>query len=220
MSKFDRNYTKWTKEAIDDFLDDNPSYKKMRKKIEVDEDGSIHIKGTMMIFKNAVTSWKDSRYFTEGKLKLDPRKYKDPKRKDTLAGKLGMKSPRSKKYDKKKNEERMSFDAYLAEDELIELWKQGKLDEAPIQAKGWTQASVSKFGKTIGKDPQEHGFFDACVARMSPKEGFDADKAKRFCASIKDASYGSAYWRGKDKPKKEIEKQTKEKPFKKQLKKK
>jgi hypothetical protein len=130
MSKFDRNYTKWTKEAIDDFLDDNPSYKKMRKKIEVDEDGSIHIKGTMMIFKNAVTSWKDSRYFTEGKLKLDPRKYKDPKRKDTLAGKLGMKSPRSKKYDKKKNEERMSFDAYLAEDELIELWKQGKLDES------------------------------------------------------------------------------------------
>ena len=105
------------------------------------------------------------------------------------------------------------FEEFLAEDELIELWKQGKLDEAPIQAKGWSQKSVEKFGKTVGKSPTEHGFFDACVSRMSPKEGFGKDKAKRFCASIKDAAYGSAMWRGKGKPKKEIAKQTKAKQF-------
>ena len=90
---------------------------------------------------------------------------------------------------------------------------EGLMSEAPIQAKGWTQASVSKFGKTIGKDPQEHGFFDSCVSRMEGKKGFDDDKAKRFCASVKDASYGSSFWRGKDKPKKDIETDVKEKPF-------
>ena len=94
-----------------------------------------------------------------------------------------------------------------------------KVNEAPIAAKGWTQKSVSKFGKTVGKDPQEHGFFDACVTRMSGKEGFDGDKAKGFCASVKDASYGSAHWRGKGKSKKDIASDTKKNKFKKQLKK-
>lgn len=89
------------------------------------------------------------------------------------------------------------------------------LSEAPIGSKGWTQKSVEKFGKTIGKSPKEHGFFDACVSRMKGKKGFDEQKAKGFCASLKDASYGSAYWRGKDKPKKEIERDVKELPFKK-----
>jgi hypothetical protein len=91
------------------------------------------------------------------------------------------------------------------------------LNEAPIGAKGWTQKSVEKFGKTIGKSPKETGFFDACVKRMKGKKGFDEDKAKGFCASLKDASWGSAYWRGKDKPKKEIKRDVKERPFKKQL---
>jgi len=113
----------------------------------------------------------------------------------------------------------ITFDEFLNEDELIKLWESGKLDEAPIAAKGWTQKSVSKFGKTIGKDPQEHGFFDACVTRMSGKEGFDGKKAKGFCASVKDASYGSAHWRGKGKSKKEIATDVKEKPFSKKLKK-
>jgi len=61
-----------------------------------------------------------------------------------------------------------------------------ELDEAPLASKGWTQKSIEKFGKTIGKDPTEHGFFDACVSRMESKEGFDKDKAKGFCAAIKD----------------------------------
>ncbi len=87
------------------------------------------------------------------------------------------------------------------------------LNEAPIGSKGWTQKSISKFGKTIGKSPKEHGFFDACVSRMEGKKGFDSGKAKGFCASIKDASYGSSMWRGKGKTKKEIKAGVKEKPF-------
>ena len=87
------------------------------------------------------------------------------------------------------------------------------LNEAPIGSKGWTQKSVSKFGKTIGKDPKEHGFFDACVSRMQGKKGFDEQKAKGFCASLKDASYGSSMWRGKDKPKKDIKADVKKKKF-------
>ena len=95
----------------------------------------------------------------------------------------------------------------------IQGMTEGLLFESPIQVKGWTQSSVEKFGKTIGKNPQQHGFFDACVSRMEGKKGFDSDKAKRFCASIKDASYGSAFWRGKGKKKKDIEKDVKKKPF-------
>ncbi len=91
------------------------------------------------------------------------------------------------------------------------------LNEAPVGSKGWTQSSVEKFGKTIGKDPEGHGFFDACVKRMEVKEGFNKEKAQGFCASVKDASYGSPMWRGKDKSKKDIKKDTKEVKFKKQL---
>ena len=87
------------------------------------------------------------------------------------------------------------------------------LNEAPIGSKGWTKSSVEKFGKTIGKDPQAHGFFDACVSRMQGKKGFDEKKAKGFCASLKDASYGSSMWRGKDKPKKEIKADVKKTQF-------
>lgn len=88
------------------------------------------------------------------------------------------------------------------------------LNEAPLAAKGWDASSVEKFGKTIGKDPTEHGFFDACVARMSGKEGFDEQKAKGFCASIKDKAYDSTHWRGKGKSKKDIKKDVKENPYK------
>jgi len=91
------------------------------------------------------------------------------------------------------------------------------LDEAPIASKGWTQASIQKFGKTIGKEPTEHGFFDACVKRMEGKKGFDNEKARGFCASIKDAAYNSPMWRGKGKSKKEIKSGTKEVQYKKKL---
>lgn len=80
------------------------------------------------------------------------------------------------------------------------------LNEAPIAAKGWTKKSVEKFGKTIGKKPTEKGFFDACVSHMKSKMG---DKAEGFCASLKDRAWDSPNWRGKDKTKKEVKKDTK-----------
>lgn len=86
------------------------------------------------------------------------------------------------------------------------------LKEAPLAAKGWTKKSAAKFGKTIGVKPGEHGFFDACVARMTDEMG--ESRAKGFCASIKDLHYGSTHWRGKEKSKKEIKKDVKAHPFK------
>ena len=74
------------------------------------------------------------------------------------------------------------------------------LNEAPIASKGWSQKSVAKFEKTIGKKADEKGFFDACVSRMEPKMG---ERAKGFCAAIKDAKHGSSHWRGKGKSEKE-----------------
>lgn len=88
------------------------------------------------------------------------------------------------------------------------------LVEKPIASKGWTKESIKKFAKTIGVGPGEHGFFDACVARMEPKMG---EQAKGYCASIKDSWYGSPNWRGKGKSKKDIKKDIKKNKFKKQL---
>lgn len=89
------------------------------------------------------------------------------------------------------------------------------LKEAPIATKGWTKESVKKFGNTIGKSPDEHGFFDACVNRMRDEMG---EKAEGFCAAVKDAHYGGSGWRGKGKSKKDIKKDVKATQFKKQLK--
>lgn len=93
------------------------------------------------------------------------------------------------------------------------------VNEAPIQAKGWTMQSIEKFEKTVGKKADSKGFFEACVGRMEPKMG---DLAKGFCASIKDAKFGSPMWRGKGKKPKEAKAQSKAQPFpkSKQLKKK
>lgn len=87
-----------------------------------------------------------------------------------------------------------------------------ELDEAPISTKGWTKDSVVKFGKTIGVSPDKKGFFDACVSRMKGKMG---DRAEGFCASLKDAYYGSVYWRGSGKTEKQVKKDVKEYPYKK-----
>jgi hypothetical protein len=88
-----------------------------------------------------------------------------------------------------------------------------EISEAPIAAKGWDDSSVEKFGKTIGKDPKDKGFFDACVLRMKGKEGFDEQKAKGFCASIKDKAYGDPHWRGKGKTKAQAKKDTSGKEY-------
>ena len=107
----------------------------------------------------------------------------------------------------------MRFERHLVEDELIEEY----LSEAPIASKGWTQKSVSKFGKTIGIQAGEKGFFNTCVNRMEGKKGFDSEKAKGFCASIKDSQAGSPNWRGKSKSKEQVKKDIKKDRFKKQL---
>lgn len=79
--------------------------------------------------------------------------------------------------------------------------------------KGWDEESVKKWGKTFKKNhgvaPDEKGFFDKCVNAMKDEDGWDEDKAKRFCAAIKSETMGSTYWRGKGKSKKEVEKDVK-----------
>lgn len=66
--------------------------------------------------------------------------------------------------------------------------------------KGWDRSSVKKFAETlsknIGKDVDEHGWFDACVLKMKKEMG---DGAKGFCASVKDEYMGQTKWRGGDK---------------------
>lgn len=72
--------------------------------------------------------------------------------------------------------------------------------------KGWTEKSVEKFAKSLaGKSATEKGFFDACVEKMTG----NIDEPEAFCASVKDSVWNTTYWRGKDKTKKEIEKQKK-----------
>ena len=82
------------------------------------------------------------------------------------------------------------------------------LNEAGFEKmpKGWTKKSVKKAGVTIAKDvgeksPKEKGFFQKCVEKMRG----DVDNPEGYCAALKDESYGSTYWRGKDKPKKQAQ---------------
>lgn len=84
------------------------------------------------------------------------------------------------------------------------------INEAPIKAKGWSQKSIAKFEKTIGKKADEKGFFDACVNRMEKHMG---EQAKGFCASLKDSKFNSPQWRGKDKTEKETKTDTEENQY-------
>lgn len=81
--------------------------------------------------------------------------------------------------------------------ETREYLDDDELSEKAIEAAGWGKSSVEKFGKTIGKSPSEEGFFDACVSRMSPKKGWDKEKAEGFCARLIDTAKGTTKWRGK-----------------------
>lgn len=78
--------------------------------------------------------------------------------------------------------------------------------------KGWTEESVIKLGKSLGIEPGDHGFFDACVLHFKGEMGEDV--AKGFCANVKDVFYGSTYWRGKGKEKDQISKDTSSHPLK------
>lgn len=62
--------------------------------------------------------------------------------------------------------------------------------------KGWTGKSIKKYAKSLtGKKGPQKGFFDKCVERMRGK----MDNPEAYCASIKDETTGSTYWRGKGK---------------------
>lgn len=61
--------------------------------------------------------------------------------------------------------------------------------------KGWDKSSIEKMGKTIGKDPGEHGFFAECVIHMKDQ----VDDPEGFCAKLIDTYKGTTKWRGKKK---------------------
>ena len=73
--------------------------------------------------------------------------------------------------------------------------------------KGWTKKSVKKAGTTLAKHvgkktPKDKGFFEKCVEKMKDK----MENPEGYCASLKDEAYGSTYWRGKNKSKKQTTK--------------
>lgn len=75
--------------------------------------------------------------------------------------------------------------------------------------KGWTAKSIKKAGTTLAKhvgekSPKEKGFFEKCVKRMKKHMA----NPEGYCASLKDEAYGSTYWRGKKKTKKQAAKDT------------
>jgi len=80
------------------------------------------------------------------------------------------------------------FEKYINEEEAEQLRKWGKT-----------------FGKNHGIMPGEKGFFDLCVKHMKD----NIDDPESYCARVLDAYYGSTYWRGKNKTKKEIKKDVK-----------
>jgi hypothetical protein len=95
----------------------------------------------------------------------------------------------------------MNIDRYL-----------NKIQEAGWEGmpKGWDEESIKKFAKSLVKGgAKKEGFFDACVKKMEDEKGFDKDRAKRFCAGIKDEVYDSTYWRGKGKTPQEVGKDVK-----------
>jgi desulfoferrodoxin-like iron-binding protein len=62
--------------------------------------------------------------------------------------------------------------------------------------KGWTHASIVKFGKSLVKGgATKEDFFKKCVEKMKGK----IDNPEGFCASVKDEAHGSTFWRGKGK---------------------
>lgn len=90
-------------------------------------------------------------------------------------------------------------------DDYLTYLKEAGFEGMP---KGWTKKSIKKSGmtlaKTVGeKSPKEKGFFKKCVKRMRKHMG---DGAEGYCASIKSHAFGSTYWRGKGKTKKQTEK--------------
>lgn len=84
-------------------------------------------------------------------------------------------------------------------DELLEVYL--KVDEKTgwqKYPKGWDKGSVIKFAESLKKGgATEHGFFDACVNKISPH----LDDPEGFCASVIDTVKGTTFWRSGNKKK-------------------
>ena len=107
-----------------------------------------------------------------------------------------MKNNNIDKYIGEQKEEKLDLLERIELRELIdftiELANDDELSEGAVQTAGWDKDSVAKFGKTIGKSPKEHGFFDACVSRMGSK----VKNPEGLCASLVDTYKGTTKWRG------------------------
>lgn len=80
--------------------------------------------------------------------------------------------------------------------------------------KGWSQKSLQKYMRTFSSKMKggvkAEGFFDKCVNKVKGR----LKNPEGFCAALKDESYGSTGWRGKDKSPKEVSKDVKKAKFK------
>ena len=90
-------------------------------------------------------------------------------------------------------------------DKYLEMLQEAGFKKYP---KGWSKKSVKKWANTLAQNEAvknaatKPGFFDKCVEKMKGK----VDNPEGFCASVKDVAHGSTFWRGKDKPPKEVKK--------------
>lgn len=58
------SYEKWQKQVWQEFVDGEFYQGQKREDIEICEDGTIHL-SLFHYIKDCVTSWKDSKYYTE-----------------------------------------------------------------------------------------------------------------------------------------------------------
>jgi desulfoferrodoxin-like iron-binding protein len=100
-----------------------------------------------------------------------------------------------------KNKETPKMESQLLKD--MEIFEEASWEKKPH---GWDKGSIKKFGKSLVKGGgTKKGFFDKCVKKMEGK----VSNPEGFCASVKDKSYGSTYWRGKGKTSSEVSKAVK-----------
>jgi len=65
MSKFSENYKKWEEESLKEFKESEYWEDEFEKgTLDITEDGDVYL-GNMVWYKGVVTSWKESKYYTE-----------------------------------------------------------------------------------------------------------------------------------------------------------
>ncbi len=110
-------------------------------------------------------------------------------------------SDAQKKAEEKRDKEKPYMESELLKD--MEIFQEKGFETKP---KGWTDASVKKFGKSLVKGGgTKEGFFKKCVKKMEGKVA----NPEGFCASVKDEAHDSTYWRGAGKTPQEVGKKVK-----------